>query len=427
MTSTSQATSGQRTYTETVARGFYEKNIGRVSGKYDNVRTYWEDPLTRFFLRPLIEQRLRTCETEKRGMRIVDLGCGAGQGYELLTRIYQRDLDLDESPRYVLPAEKISLYLGLDLVEAMLEKGRGNYAGNRQVEFRQADLRAGIPTDVLKTPFDVYYSSYGALSHLAPAELRRCLGEIARSAPPGALIVLDLIGRYSPEWPLYWAAEEHSDRMFPYSMSYLYEEDERRNRQVEEFPLCFWTGNEVRMLCREVSADTGVTVRTIELMDRSIFVGRHVDTRDYGSSLPALRSLVNHLLELNVRTRLEQLRVSYQPPESGPAELHHFLTTLATCWNLVLDFTIARLGGERISLVGMNGWRQFPPALQMSLMTMDRVIDSIAWIDSGDVRANILEPQLAYMLRRLEFMIQQGMGCGHSLLAILQTENAGTN
>jgi hypothetical protein len=129
--------------------------------------------------------------------------------------------------------------------------------------------------------------------------------------------------------------------------------------------------------------------------------------------------MVNHLYELNVRTKLEQLRVDYRSL-NGHVELNRVFSELATCWTKIVDFTLERLQGNRIDLVGIDGWRDFPPQLQTALMTMDRVIDSVSWIDLGDVRANVVEPQLAYVLRRLEFTLQSGRGCGHSLVAVLQ-------
>jgi hypothetical protein len=93
---------------------------------------------------------------------------------------------------------------------------------------------------------------------------------------------------------------------------------------------------------------------------------------------------------------------------------------MAGCWNVLIDFTIERLRGARFNLVELAGWRAYPPALQMALVTLDRVIDSVAWIDVGDVRANIIEPQFAYVLRRMQHQLQEGRGCGHGLVAVLQ-------
>ncbi|MBI2894363.1 MAG: class I SAM-dependent methyltransferase [Deltaproteobacteria bacterium] len=410
---------GERTYEETVARGFYGKNVGGLSGKHDNVRVYWEDAMTRIALRPLVKERVEACQAAGRGVRILDLGCGGGEGYEILTRIDQSDLDLQEEHRYVLPRERIELYLGLDLSEAMVSQGQENYRSASNVCFRQGDLREGLGSALAEKPFDLYISSYGALSHLDRPALRRCLAEAIRHARPGAVIVLDLVGRYSAEWPGYWHAQTEAEKVRPYSMSYLYPESERRNGMVERFPLRFWTGEGVHGLCADLQEEHGVPIRALEILDRSIFVGRHVDTREYGTCLPPLRSLVNHLYEQNVRTKLAHMRVTYRPVE-GAEELNQFFTRMAQCWNILIDFMIERLGGARVNLVEMADWREYPSPLQMALVTLDRLIDSVAWIDVGDVRANVIEPQFAYVLRRMEHQLQEGKGCGHGLLAVLQ-------
>ncbi|MBX3214998.1 MAG: class I SAM-dependent methyltransferase [Labilithrix sp.] len=413
------ANMGERTYADTVARGFYGKNMGGLFGKYDNVRAHWEDAMTRVALRPFVRERVERCVKAGRGVRILDLGCGAGQGYEQLIRIDSRDLDLADEHRYVLRPEQIELYYGLDLSDAMVEKGRENYHGLPSVRFDVADLREGIGKAREKAPFDIYFSSYGALSHLEADALRRCLRDIAAHARPGAIVVLDLLGRFSPEWPGYWSAASEEEKVRPYSMSYLYPPSERQSGAVEQFPIRFWTGGEVRELAADVSDAAGVDVRVCELLDRSIFVGRHVDTREYGTSLPPLRSRVNQLYEQNIRTNLELLRAYYRDVP-GQDELNGFFRNFTMCWNVLVDFTIERLRGTRVNLVDLDGWRDFNPALQMALMTIDRIIDGVAWIDVGDVRANVIEPQLAYVLRRMQHKLQEGRGCGHGLVAVLQ-------
>jgi len=418
--------SGTWTYSETVARGLYEKNQGGLFGKHDNVRTYWEDELTRIALRPHVRERAVACAAAGRRVRVVDLGCGSGQGYELLTRIRQTDLSLEEAQRYVLTPDQLEIYLGLDLSDVMVEQGRHNYQHVQHVSFQQADLREGLGSVARERPFDIYFSSYGSLSHLGAEDLKTCLRGIARHASPGALVVLDLMGRLSPEWPLYWQVEDESEKVRPYSMSYLFSERERRTGEIERFPLRFWTGEEVRSLCAEITRDTGVSVGLLELFDRSIFVGRHVDTQEYGTCLPPLRRLVNRLFEHNVRTHLERLLVDYRPTP-GADTLNEFFVNLSHCWNTVVGFAQARLSGTRIDLAEMPGWRDFPAPLQMALVTMDRIVDSVAWIDVGDVRANIIEPQLAYVLRRMQSRLQDGRGCGHGLVAVLRVAGRPTD
>ena len=94
-------------------------------------------------------------------------------------------------------------------------------------------------------------------------------------------------------------------------------------------------------------------------------------------------------------------------------ELAMFRTT-------IVDFTLKRIQGRRVNLVSMGGGCYRSPALQAARMTMDRVVDTVSWIDLVEIRASIIEPQLAYVLRRFEYALQRGWGCGHSLIAILQ-------
>lgn len=410
--------SGAWTYSETVARGLYEKSRGGLFGKHDNVRAHWEDQLTQHALRPFVRERMAACSALGRGLRVLDLGCGAGQGYELLTQIRHDDLSLEEHQRHVLEPSELELYLGIDLSPSMVLQGQANYRELKQVQFAEVDLREGLGAASQQRGFDIYFSSYGALSHLSASELEGRLVEVARHAAPGALVVLDLIGRYSLEWPAYWQARTETEKVRPYSMSYLFAEEERARGEIESFPLRFWTGREVRELCRKVSSEAKVGIGVRELFDRSIFVGRHVDTGEYGARLPPLRRLVNRLYEQNVRTNLGQLLIEFEPIHDA-GYLNEVFGRLSRCWSTVVEFARVRLAGRRVDLVEMDGWRDFPAALQMALLTLDRVIDSVAWMDVGDVRANIIEPQLAYVLQRMQYGLQEGLGCGHGLVAVL--------
>jgi SAM-dependent methyltransferase len=118
---------GERTYSETVARGHYGKSVPGLRGKYDNVRTYWEDRVTRTTVRPAIQDCVRAARVAGRGVRVLDMGCGAGQGFELLTHIDETGPSLGDEPRFVLPKSEEGLYLGIDYSEAMIEHGRRNY------------------------------------------------------------------------------------------------------------------------------------------------------------------------------------------------------------------------------------------------------------------------------------------------------------
>ena len=65
-------------------------------------------------------------------------------------------------------------------------------------------------------------------------------------------------------------------------------------------------------------------------------------------------------------------------------------------------------------------WPEYSNHLQFVLMNIDRVIADTGWMWYGEPRANIIEPQLGYALRSLEINMQKGIGCGHSMVAILK-------
>ena len=67
MSTTKTAGDQMHAYSEAVKSGLYAKKTGLV-GKYDNVRRYWEDEITRTFLRPHLQKLL---ERSKAMMRRV--------------------------------------------------------------------------------------------------------------------------------------------------------------------------------------------------------------------------------------------------------------------------------------------------------------------------------------------------------------------
>lgn len=415
---------GARTYSESVARGDYLPYVGALFGKYDNVRSYWEDQYTRQVLRPHLLRRVKAAKRQNRKVRIVDLGCGSGQGYEFLARIDKSELSLDSSHQRVLESEDIETYTGLDLSPAMIEQGRLNYADLDHVRFEVADLRDGLAAVRDEPPYDVYFSSYGSLSHLDYTAIQKLLGEIAEHANYGAIIVTDMLGRYSLEWPGYWNARSEEEKVRDYSMSYLYPESERKERNIERFPVRFWAGEEIHEVCREVSAKGGAQLTVLTVCDRSLLVGRHVDTREYGTYLPPLRRVVSQLHEDYMRTDLNKLLIEFQPIDGFP-ELNEFFEALINGWNTLIHFTMRKLEGERIDLVELEGWYDYHPSVQMAIMSMDRVIDSVAWMRFGDVRANVIEPQLSYLLQSIEAGMQRGYGCGHGLLSVIRVDKKG--
>ncbi len=65
---------------------------------------------------------------------------------------------------------------------------------------------------------------------------------------------------------------------------------------------------------------------------------------------------------------------------------------------------------------------EFPEPVRESIRTIRNVIRNIQWFRMGDPRANVLEPQLGYILRNLEMDLQRGLGAAHGLLAVYEIQ-----
>lgn len=89
----------------------------------------------------------------------------------------------------------------------------------------------------------------------------------------------------------------------------------------------YWSGTELDALVSEAAAAAGVQIRARALTDRSMLVGRHMDTGEFGSAGRPLRLAVNRLFEFNCRTDVAALHfeLALQPNNS---ELCAFFTHL---------------------------------------------------------------------------------------------------
>ncbi len=405
-------------YKSAVQHGYYNLYEGNLSGKYDNLRIYWEDQLTRYTIRPFLRSLVQKKRDQGEKVRILDLGCGSGQGYELLTKVNAKESDLGLEYNYILQEEDIECYLGVDINPDMIRKGQEIYVHNPHVQFQQHDLNQGLSGISSAEPaFDIYFSSYSSLSHLDTESLRRVLTDIYHHGNNDSIVTLDLMGRYSIEWPGYWTASTEDEKMRDYSMSYLYT-DNGIHQHIDHFPIRFWTGDEIREFVNDLSAQQNLPFEVSHMGDRSILVGRHTDTGEYNPSLPPIRRFLNSLHEDYLRTDLENLLLDPEIVPEHPVAAP-FLRNLIERWNILVEYTQQKLNDD-MTLNDLSDWTAYSKELQFGLMTIDRVIASTNWMWVGDPRANIIEPQLSYALRGLEHGLQQGLGCGHSLLVILQ-------
>lgn len=427
------ATSQMGAYTEAVKSGLYEKRSGLV-GKYDNVRRYWEDEITRGFLRPHLQRLIQRSQAEMRRVRILDLGCGSADGYELLSGVRHRDSDLKDVEVHLLSPDVLGLYKGVDLNGDLIAQARSIYGDNPKLVFQQADFSQGLPLIEGEKPYDLYFTSYGTCSHHNDDEtLIRLLVDIAGQVEDYCVVVCDWIGRYSYEWQTLWTNDLSENRNMDYIVSYIYEKEERERRrdELQHLLLRLMSRKEAETILQEASRRAGVEIKPLEFFDRSVFTGRHMDTAEYNPHAQPIRAAVNSLHEDNLRTDLNTLLIDCMPRMGFPL-LNDYYEHLQMCWNALVLFTQTLLEcydakTQRYVCGPPAIPASHPPILQEMMQRMKAVVEGVGWLESGLPRENIIEPQLGYALRYLVVKLQQGLGCGHGLVGIFEIDKTTTD
>lgn len=411
-------------YTEAASTGQYVKKSG-LSGKYDNVRRFWEDEVTRLFLRPYLKEIVDEKARKLERLRILDLGCGAGDGYDLLTGITAKDVGMYEYAVTLINRDLLGFYKGIDLNIDLISQAVELYGSNDKVVFTPGDISAGL--DIEDEPFDVYFSSYGTMSHFTSQQMVKLLSDIAAHSENGALVVLDWLGRYSYEWQDLWSLNTGEETFMDYRISYIYPPEERGSVDIQSFPLKLLSQREVMDIVKGAEAISGAEIKVQKLFDRSMFVGRHMDTGDYNRHCTPVREAVNSLLEPNTRTDLASLIVDYVP-RHGFSGLNRFFEKFAMSWNTLVKHTVEFLTeyeeSDRRIESSVDLYKFYPESLRKAVETMQKVVNTTGDLP-GDSRANIIEPQLAYALRRLEMELQSGAGTGHGLVGIFKINRKG--
>ena len=415
----------KKAYTQAFRTGKYDKVSGLL-GKYDNVRKYWEDQVTGIYLRPFLNNLVENKRNRLERLRILDLGCGSGDGYDLIMGVTRKDPGIYEYVTATITDDMLKEYVGMDINVDLLRKAQEYYASNPKMKFVEGDLSHGLPPEILEgqPPFDFYFASFGTLSHLHDDQCVRIIADICRHAPEYALFMGDWLGRYSYEWQDLWHHPVNQEYFMDYRISYLSPEGEKKGTDLASFPLRLITRDEAVKIIEQASQEAGVEIAPLTFCDRSIFVGRHLDTGDYNKNCPRLRLPVNSLFESYQRTDLESLLVDYVPRQ-GFDHLNNFFELFFMSCNALVKYTISLLSeydseAGKLRSAPDEVLPFYPDPLKEAMHNMQRVIEGVGWLEWGDVRANVIEPHLAYSLRRLEIALQPGTGMGHGLVGIFE-------
>jgi SAM-dependent methyltransferase len=404
-------------YTQAVDSGQYVRATG-LAGKYDNVRTRWEDEITRMHLRPHLEPLVARRLREGRKIRILDLGCGSGDGFELLMQTTRADPGLHEHEIRVVLPDSLGLYRGIDINDQLLVQARQRHgAAPNVLQFETGDIRNGLPVAEGDPPYDVYFMSFGTLSHLTGDQTERLLADIAKHADDGSLLLCDWLGRHAYEWRDLWDADLGREKWMDYRISYIHPLEERSSRKVDSFALRLLSSQEIRALVARAQSNAEVALREKVIFDRSLFVGRHMDTGDYNPDCVPLRARVNTLHEPYHRTDLDSLCFEVRP-RGGFDGPNRVLARLNASWNLLVRFV------QDLVREPATGPTPAPATdrvhLARAMETMRAAIEASRSVEMDDPRANLIEPQLGYALRDLEIAHQTGEGCGHGVVGIFE-------
>jgi len=409
-------------YGRLVQDGHYGDAPTGLWGKFDNVRRNWENQITRFAIRPALNRAIQRAQGENRGVRVADLGCGSGEGLDLLLRVPGTG-DVGAA-RYLLHAGSVDAYHGIDLSPTMVAQATQRFADVSQASFAVGDLSDLGKNLEQQQPFDLYYNSYGSLSHLSDEHLRAMISDVLAHQRGSCALLIDVHGQYSPEWPCYWgySRDPATPRMQPYNMVWMYPAAERAARLEEQrnYRVRYWRGEELRRFLADIP---GVAERqqSLTLVDRSVLVGRHMDTGIFQPGIKPLRRAVNALFEFNHLSTPDELRAD-QLPVSGDPAVDAFYATYVGAWNAVVDWYGRLCVGDHppapAELCAAGG--PVPEVLRIGMEALVEQTKRLEWFDPGDPQANLLQPQFGLLLRQLEFHTQQGLGCGHGLLAVLE-------
>ena len=416
--------SEKKAYTQAFQTGKYDKATGLL-GKYDNVRRFWEDQVTAIFLRPALNDLVERKKKRLERIRILDVGCGSGDGYDLIMGVTTKHPGIHDYIVNAVTDDVLKEYVGIDLNENLIQQALEYYGDKPKLRFETADISQGMIPGILgeESPFDLYFSSFGTLSHFNSEQCIKIIADICRHAPEQALFMGDWLGRYTFEWQDLWHHPADSEYFMDYRISYIYPEEERATADVAAFPLKLVCRREIEDIIKKASQQAGVEIKPLVYFDRSIFIGRHLDTGDYNKNCPKLRGPTNALFETYVRTDLENLLVDYVP-RTGFEHLNNFFESFFMSSNALVKYTMGLLGDYDCDTGKLECTPDilpyYPKPLQEAMETMRRVVEAVGWLKWGDVRANLIESVLGFALRKLEMELQPGTGMGHGLVGIFE-------
>lgn len=346
-----------------------QDHVRATTPSYSDARAHYLSPKRRDPVKILMEEVVshqifadavqRLALPDSQPLRVLDLGCGVGDGLNLLTQTHGKLTPI--------VAGRTLKYVGLDAEPNMIEIAADVHPTDGAT-FLVGDMRDPLPDG----DFDLYLSCGVPYSHLTFDEVGAVITGIIRRIVHQrrrAAIIVDVLGQFSIEWNPNW----HS-RRWNYAMTFF----EDTHDEIEPL-MTFFDRSSLSEVIETAALQAGKQPTEVGFTDRSILVGRHTATRSFNPSIPPYRTLINDLARGLWTESPEDLY--FDPPNSNaPSTVLDFFGSLAKGWNDVLDHALAG-------------------------RTEPHVV------------SNSQAMTLARTLLRCETQAQRGLGVGHSLTA----------
>ena len=78
--------------------------------------------MTRLFIRPYLKEAVDRKAQRLERLRILDVGCGGGDGYDLLMGITAKDVGIYEYAVDLINPEQLGFYRGIDINPDLIEQ-----------------------------------------------------------------------------------------------------------------------------------------------------------------------------------------------------------------------------------------------------------------------------------------------------------------
>jgi hypothetical protein len=403
-------------YEAAISIGYYGREESGLSGRKDYVRKFWEDIVIKMVCRPYIENVYK----ESKQFRILDLGSAGGDGFELLTHVPPPTSRGGVGSEFLLKPEEVEQYTGIDINKKDLKLGKRKYPGKKNIKFEYGNLENGLPETVLHAdPYDVYLSTYGSLSFLEPDQLENLLVQIFNHSHSGSILIFDVHGKFCPAWPKYWAEKS---TMLPYSFSYLNSNGKKNHNSQGWIDLAFWSVQDLQDRLLNSAQKAGVKLENITFTDRSIFVGRLMDSGILSNKPMPYRYQVNCLLDHDERGDVRHLKIDLDHLEEFKQvnlAVWDRLTDYQRQWNRIIILLEALMHRDDVRV------KNFLENTDIELMSDE--LKFLTWLFRNadrfpvvDFWASVIDPQIAIILRNIEMSYSDAVGCGHSLICAME-------